>query len=118
MNVEHIDVYQGENRTVTLHARDSNNVPFNLAGCTITWNLGRPPNDPTSNFSNQVYTGTIVSAPAGSYSIAIKPADTDNLSPGNYVHQTYTTDGSGNVTLVNQGRLRLRGLISQGSVSL
>lgn len=115
MNVENIDIFQGENVTQTLHARDRNNGVFNLTGCTITWNLGRPPNDPTRNFSSQVYTGTIVSAPLGTYTVAILPADTDNLTPGNYAHQTQVVDASGNTTIVNQGRLRLRSLLSQTS---
>ena len=111
--IQHIDMFQGENRTVTLTAKDSNNIVFNLTGMTIAFNVGRPPNDPDNTFSNPQYTGTVVSAPAGTYTVAILPADTGNLAPGNYLHQTYTTDSSGNITVVNQGKLRLRPLVSQ-----
>jgi hypothetical protein len=111
MQVQHIDVYAGENRTQTLYARDSSNLPVDLTGLTISWSCARPPNNPTNLQAIFTYAGAVVSASAGSYSIPIAPGDTSGLTPGDYFHQAQTTDGSGNVAIVTVGRFRIRPLI-------
>lgn len=114
-NTQHIDCYAGENRTQTLYARNYLNVPVNLTGKTISWSLARAPNTPDCLQGIVTYAGTIVSASAGSYTIPIAPGDTANLTPGNYYHQTNTTDGTGSVQIVNAGRFRLRSLVTPES---
>ena len=111
MQVQHIDVYAGEDRTQTLYARDSSNLPVNLTGKTITWQLAKPPNNPANMQSILTYTGTVVNASAGSYTIPIAASATSGFTPGDYLHQAQTTDGSGNVAIVTVGRFRLRPII-------
>lgn len=107
MNVEHFDVYSGENRTLTLHARDSSNAAVSLTGKTTTVYVGRRPNDPDVESAVFTKTGTTISASAGTFSIAITPSDTSDLG-GDYIHQAKTVDSSGNVAVVSTGRFRVR----------
>lgn len=112
-NVQPIDIYAGENRTQVLYARDYLNVPVNLTGMTITWMVGRPPNNPGTLTAVFTLPGTIVNAAAGSFSVPIGPGETENLIAGNYLHQGETLDASGNIAVVVTGRFRLRALIGQ-----
>ncbi len=111
MNIQHIDIYAGENRTVTLYARDSNNVPVDLTGLTLSWSVARPPNMPSNLQAIFTYAGTVVDADLGSFTVPIAPADTSDLTPGDYFHQAKATSSAGVVQIVTVGRLKLRPLI-------
>lgn len=106
-NIQHLEVYAGEDATKTLAARDSANAPANLTGKTITWYVGRPPWRPDCSNAIITKTGSVVSAPDGTFAVAITPSDTQYLN-GDYEHMAFTTDGSGNVAVVVQGRFRIR----------
>lgn len=106
-NVVHIDLYSGEDRTVTLAARDSSNAVVDLTSKTVTVYVGMRPNDPTVQTAVFTKSGTIVSASAGTYSIDIDADDTADLE-GDYRYQAKTTDASGNVAVVTTGRFRVR----------
>lgn len=107
MNVQHLDLFAGENRTPTLYARDPSNNVASLTGKTIAWYVGRGPWAP--DCSNAIFskTGTIVSASAGTFTVPIVPTDTLNLV-GDYEHLAKTTDGSGLIAVVCMGRFRVR----------
>lgn len=109
-NLENFEVFSGENRTLTLHARDANNAVQNLTGLTIAWNVGWPPQD--VSMTNAVFSkiGTIASASAGTFTVAILPGDTTDIF-GDYEHQAVTTDSSGNLAVVSRGRLAIKRLI-------
>jgi uncharacterized protein (DUF2345 family) len=113
-NLQHLEVFAGENRTPTLYARDPSNVAVSLSGKTITWNVGRSPRNRDSSWPIFSKTGTIVSAPAGTFTVAITPDDTQYMA-GDYEHMALTTDGSGNVAVVTTGRFRVRPTISEGT---
>lgn len=103
MNVQHIDLWSGENRTETLTARDSGNAVASLTSKTVTWRAtGRD-----SDVAMLTKTGSVVSASAGTFTVAITPTDTQDMA-GEYRHQAFTTDGSGNIVCVVSGRLRVR----------
>lgn len=107
-NRQHFEVYAGENRTLTpIYARDSANAAVSLASKTIDFRVGRSPRNIDSTWPIFTKTGTIVSAPAGTFSVAILPADTQYLH-GDYEYQAVTTDGSGNLAVVTAGRFRVR----------
>jgi hypothetical protein len=110
VNVQHLDVFAGEDRTPTLYARDPSNNAVSLASKTIAWYVGRSPWNP--DCSNAIFSkaGVVVSAPAGTFTVDIDPADTLYLS-GDYEHMGKTTDGSGNVAVVVQGRFRVRSVL-------
>lgn len=110
-NTQHIQVYSGEDRTVTLSARDSSNVAVSLTGKTIAWHVGRGPLWPDCSKAIFSKTGTIVSAAAGTFSVAIEPEDTQYMS-GDYEHMAVTTvTASGLVAVVCQGRFRVRPIL-------
>lgn len=106
-NRQHIDVYAGENRTVTLEARDPSNVVTSLSGKTVSFRVGKSPRNLDSAWPIFTKTGSIVSAPAGTFSVAIAPSDTKYMR-GDYEHVAVTRDGSGNLQVVTAGRFRVR----------
>lgn len=113
MNVQNLDVYAGEDRTLTLFARDDANKPKNLTGQTIAWRVGRPPFRPDQTSAVFEYVGTILNAAAGSYTVEVEAGDTWGLS-GNYVHMGVTAD-SGILTFVNNTGDALHFVNNQGT---
>lgn len=106
-NIQHLEVFAGEDRTSALAARDSANLPADLTSKTVTWYVGRSPWRPDNGNAIFSKTGSIVSAPAGTFTVPIAAADTKYMN-GDYEHQAKTTDGLGNVAVVCQGRFRVR----------
>ena len=104
MNVQHIDIWSGENRTETLTARDANNAVVDLTGGTLAWKAGTHDGE----YAMLSKTGSIVSAAAGTFSVALTPSDTQDMD-GDYRHQTMFTTSGGSVSVVNVGRFRVRG---------
>lgn len=102
-NREHFEVYAGENRTLTMHARDSANAPKDLTGLTLTCNVGRPPNVPWQQFASFQPAVAVTSASSGVFTATISGGDTQYLH-GEYLHQT--TDANGVVYCA--GRLKIR----------
>jgi hypothetical protein len=102
-NVQHLDVYAGENRTATLYARDSDIAVVSLSGKTVQWVVGRRPRDINCDAAVFTKTGTVTDASGGAFTVAILPADTQYLE-GDYRHQAETTDGSGLKAIVTVGR--------------
>ena len=102
-NVQHLDVYAGENRTATLYARDSDNAAVNLSGKTVQWVVGRRPRNLDCDAAVITKSGTITDAAGGAFTVAIIPTDTQYLR-GDYQHQAETLDGSGLKAIVTVGR--------------
>lgn len=103
MNVQNREINAGENRTLSFAARDGSNAVASLTSKTVTWRVAeRGATVPI--FSK---TGSVVSASAGTFTVAITPSDTTDLE-GDYDHQAITTDGSGNIAVVVVGRLRVQ----------
>jgi len=103
MNVQNFDIHSGENRTLSMAARDSANAVASLTSKTVTWRVSEL--DGVHPIFSK--TGSVVSASAGTFTVAITPTDTADLA-GDYKHQAITTDGSGNIAVVVTGRLRIR----------
>lgn len=103
MNIQHREIYSGENRTLSFAARDGSNAVASLTSKTVTYRVAER-GCSTPLFSK---TGSVVSAAAGTFTVAITPTDTADLA-GDYDHQAITTDGSSNVEVVMAGRLRIR----------
>lgn len=106
MNVEHIDVVAGEDRTVTLRARDSANAAVSLSGKTITGYFGRRPDDPVDNGAVFTKTGTATVTASGVYTLSIAGSDTQYMQ-GDYFYQVKTVTSSNAVAVVSQGRFRV-----------
>lgn len=103
-------MFGGADRVLTLNARDSSNAVVNLAGLTLTWLVGKPPQNPDMRSAFLTYPGVIVSAPAGTFTAAMAAADTQDLH-GNYLHQAIAVDGNGLTQVVSVGMLKIRRLM-------
>ena len=111
-NVQHLEVYAGEDRTLTIYGRDASNAAVNLTGKTIAVYIGRKPNDPSARQAVLTKTGTIVSASAGSFSIPIAASDTANLTTGDWQYTAETTTGAGAIEVVARGRFRINPVVT------
>lgn len=99
MNIQNLAIVAGDDATLVLTAKDGSQRVKNLTGGTITWALARFLGE-TAVLSKA---GAIVSAAAGTFSIALTDSDTFNLS-GEYVQQAKLTV-AGVTTTVVQGRV-------------
>lgn len=109
-SVQNFDITAGETRTLTMYARDADNAVQSLSGLTVQWRVGAPPWDPSSDSPTLTKTTTIVSASAGSFTVALTYDDT-YLLEGDFLHQAVTSSG----LVVVTGRLRVRQGIRSGS---
>ena len=106
MMVQNLQVFGNTDNTLTLYARNVNNAVQNLTGLTLNWRVGFSPEDPDNTSPLFTKTGTIVSASAGTFTVAIVADDTEFMR-GDYTHDAVTTDGSGNQAVVTTGRFRV-----------
>ena len=112
MNIQHLEVNAGEDRTLTVYGRDASNAASDLTGKTITVYIGRPPNDPSDRTATLTKTGTIVDASLGSFTISIANSDTENLIPGDYQYIAETATAAGSISVVARGRFRILSTIT------
>lgn len=102
-NIQPLEMRAGETRSFSLAARDASNAVKSLSGLTVSWRVGRAPWDPNSDTPVFTVAGSVVSAAAGTFTVAVANADTIDLS-GDFLHQAVTSDG----LVVVEGRLRIR----------
>ena len=102
-NIQNLAMAAGETRTFTLYARDPDNAVQSLSGLTVSWRVGAPPWDPVSENPVFTKTGTVVSAAAGSFTVALTNDDTIDLE-GDLLHQAVTSSG----VVVVAGTLHIR----------
>lgn len=108
MNQQHLEVFAGEDRTLTLYARDASNVAASLTGKSVEWLAGRSPRYRDSTWPILTKTGTVTDAANGVFTVPILAADTAYMA-GDYEHQAETTvTGSGLKAIVTIGRFRVR----------
>lgn len=99
MNVQHAQVYAGEDRTLTLYARDPSNDPKDLTNRVISWRVGRSPFRLSNRRAIFEKDGTITDADDGVFTVPIVQTDTECLLPGDYEHMAVLDDGA--LTFVN-----------------
>jgi len=103
LNVKNLDMMAGETRTFTLYARDPANAVQSLSGLTVAWRVGKAPWSPQNDTPIFTKAGSVVSASAGSFTVALENADTVDLE-GDFLHQAVTSSG----VVVVSGRLHIR----------
>lgn len=103
--IQNLDLTAGEDRTLTLYARNPSNVPLSLSAATISWRVGRAPFNPNSNSAVFTKTGTVTSAANGIFTVPVTPSDTQYLQ-GDYEHEAWATIST-QVSLVTRGRFRV-----------
>ena len=106
MNLQHLEVAAGEDRTLTLKGRDASNAVKDLTGATISWRVGRAPQNPSSDTPIFSKTGTVTGASTGTFTVPVAAADTIDLD-GDYRHEAWCTI-AGVATLICAGRFRVR----------
>ena len=109
-NVQNFDIVAGETRTLTMYARDADNAVQSLSGLTVSWRVGNAPWNPQSPSPVFSKTTTVISASAGSFSVALTYDDT-YLLEGDFAHQAVTSSG----LVVVSGRLHIRPGIRSGT---
>jgi hypothetical protein len=109
--LEHFQVIAGVNATLTAHARTEGNGIFSLTGVSLDFRVGRSPRRLDSAWPIFDVTGTVVDSSNGVFTVALIPTNTQWMS-GDYQHETWATDGSGNLSVVSEGRFRVRDPIS------
>lgn len=112
-NIVAFDVYQGEDRTLTLNARNNSNAPLSLTGAVLSWRVGKNPFRLDSSWPIFTKTGTITDSDDGVFTVSVSATDTQYMS-GDYSHQAWVTI-SAQTYLVAAGRFRVRPYIQSGS---
>lgn len=102
MNIQHVDLVAGEDRTITFNARDHRQGVLNITGGTIGWKLARS-NGCAAALEK---TGSIVSGADGTFTVALTDSDTSWLR-GEYIHEAKVTV-AGVTTVAARGRFRVR----------
>lgn len=100
MNKINVDIYAGDARTLNLAARDYSNDIKDISGLTLTFRVGPPGFDAV--FEKAC---TIVSAAAGTFTVALVAADTAELA-GDYTYQVRAASGATETTVLS-GRFRV-----------
>jgi hypothetical protein len=94
MNVQHLQVYAGEDRTLTLYARDPSNNPKEITSRLVNWRVGRSPFRLSSRAAIFEKYGTITDADSGVFAVQVARTDTECLRPGDYEHMAVLDDGA------------------------
>jgi hypothetical protein len=105
--LEHFQLIAGVNATITAHARNEANGIFSLTGQSLNFRVGRSPRRLDSSWPIFTKGGTISDSENGVFTVSLAPADTKYLC-GDYQHETWATDSSGNLAVVSEGRFRVR----------
>jgi len=108
-----LEVYQGEDRTLTIEARNNLNAALSLTGATLSWRVGRNPYRLDSSWPIFTKTGSISDSANGGFTVSISAADTQYMA-GDYLHQGWATI-SGQTYVVAEGMFRVRPWIESGS---
>lgn len=102
-----LTLWAGDGLTLSATALDAAGAPIVLTGAALDWRL-------TDGMRSLVTGGigtrlAVVSAPAGTFTVTLDPADTRNLDGGTYRHACAVTEADGTVTTVIEGRVRVIG---------
>ena len=101
---KHFELYAGEDRTLSLVARDANGDILSLTAATLTFRMSKTAGDSATVSAS----GSIVSASAGTFTVALTDSDTD-ITAGDYTYQVLATI-SGTDTLCSRGTIRVKAL--------
>lgn len=101
---KHFEIYGGEDRTLSLVARDAAGDVLGLTSATLAFRMAPSP----GRGSTVSATGSIVSAPAGTFTVALTDSQT-NVEAGDYTYHVLATI-SGTDTLCARGTIRVKAL--------
>ena len=101
-------MWQGEDKTLRIPIVDGDGDPVNLTGSTVRWEMFKPTADPVA--VKTTGDGITLYNAAGTndgIQIEIDPADTTDVTDGEYSHECRVTDGAGNKAVVFVGLVTL-----------
>lgn len=101
---------QGDTLTIDADIVDEDGTALDLTGYqAIRWVLAEQygGGDPLVEKTAAGGGITVVSAPNGEVRVAVEPADTDAVSPGQYRHELEVTDDNGDVSTVLVGTVEI-----------
>lgn len=101
---KHFEIYAGEDRTLSLVARDANGDVLSLSGATLAFRMATSPGQGATVSAS----GSIVSASAGTFTVALTDSNTD-IAAGDYTYHVLATI-SGTDTLCSRGTVRVKAL--------
>ena len=101
---KHFEIYAGEDRTLSLVATDAANDILNLSGATLAFRMAKNPGEGGTVSA----TPSVVSAAAGTMTVALTDSNTD-IAAGDYVYHVIATI-SGTSTLCARGTIRVKAL--------
>ena len=101
---KHFEIYAGEDRTLSLVARDAANDILNLTGATLAFRMSKTAGEGATVSAS----GSIVSASAGTFTVALTDSNTD-IAAGDYTYHVLATI-SGTDTLCSRGTIRVKAL--------
>jgi hypothetical protein len=110
MNLNNFRIAAGEDRTLSLTARDANGAVLVITGGTLEFQL-------LSQRGGVVIftaTGAIVSGAAGTYTVTLTDGNTENLASGTRWFRVFATV-SGTTTKCNEGRILVDGIRGEGT---
>jgi hypothetical protein len=111
---QNFELWAGEDKLVTFTVYDVNNALVNLTGVTqIKWALSDKTNTRVLQALLSGGDGDVVvlaqsGGTLGQFTVQIEGADTTGLAPGQYLHQAFVTDASGNSEVVTEGQVTLK----------
>lgn len=110
MNLDNFRIAAGEDRTLSLTARQATGSVLTITGGTLAFELL------TQRGGVKIFetTGTIVSGSAGTYTVALTDGDTENWASGNRWFRVFATV-SGTTTKCNEGRILVDGIRGEGT---
>lgn len=104
-------MFQGDTKRLELTVRDAAGVAVDLSAATsIRWQLARSAKTLLRDVKKAVGSGvTLIDGGVnGRCDIAIASADTENLTPGDYAHETEVIMSDGTVATVDSGVVTIR----------
>lgn len=98
----HFRISAGEDRTLSLVARNTSGAIVDLTDYSISWSMA------ARKGANPLVqkTGTVVSASAGTFTISLTDSDTGLLKAGSYFHQAIATSGATSIN-VAEGNIQV-----------
>ena len=101
---KHFEIYAGEDRTLSLVARDANGDVLSLSGATLTFRMSKNRGEGATVSAS----GSIVSASAGTFTVALTDSQTD-VDAGDYTYHVLATVST-TVTICSRGTIRVKAL--------
>ena len=105
--LQNFSMYQGDDVRLGVTLVDAAGVPVSLVGATLKWGIAKKASDGTPLLLKTIGSGiTVLDPAAGSFEVALVPADTQSYV-GDYYHEVELTDAGGKRLTVMTGKVQI-----------